>query len=157
MPFKPPKFDAAAFLDHVLEAIDPKHHASIGVVEAHRRVFDAGLSDTENQARGQALDKEIIRRFGQQDLPSHMTVPKPQPKIQPASEAEFLDGLYLTIGDIFSTTVDGSEERANYLAARAEQSCKRAVEQSRFGWLAQRRLRKAYQKMIANQRQNLLF
>ena len=76
---------------------------------------------------------------------------------QRQSDQEILDGIRFLVGDTFSTTVDGSEERANYLADLALARAKDALKEQNVGWLKSRRLLKSLQEDIERERQQVLF
>lgn len=52
---------------------------------------------------------------------------------------EILDSIAFTIGDTFSTTVDGSQERADFLGRLALTKVKDGLKDRGIGWLASRR------------------
>ncbi len=84
--------------------------------------------------------------------------PKPKPKPAPPTADAIREGLFFMIGDIFSTTVDGSTERADYLAGLAQTHLDEALAKAtHLSRKDKRSLRAAAEAEIARERAQVLF
>lgn len=69
----------------------------------------------------------------------------------------FLNSLRFLIGDTFSTTVNGSQERADYLANLELMRVKAALVENRVGLLKSKRILRKIRPEIEREKQQVLF
>ncbi|MEM9716975.1 MAG: hypothetical protein AAF826_10715 [Pseudomonadota bacterium] len=154
-----PNFDVAKHVDCILHPMPKQFHASRGVVELRRHLLDdclaAELSETDTNQRFDRLEREIAKRFGVQMPPLTPVIEKPKAKT--LSEMEILADLEFIVGDEFSTTIDDSSERAEYLRQLAEKRCEEALAAKGIGWFKKSRLRKAVTQIIEREKQAVRF
>lgn len=119
-------FDAAAWLEKGLADFDEAVRPTFGLVQVRRDMVDLlaraeaenRMTPAEREATWAAFDAEIARRFGElgngstttADVTPATTVSRPVDR-----EAAAMDAAL----SVFDTTIDGSQERADFLANRA--------------------------------------
>ncbi len=163
-PFKPPKIDVEAVAQSILEHApdDPKVRSML-MREALFRLWDevarveALRGKPVPEAEIEAAQSRLSELITGVPMPPR---PKPEPTSEPAppSADAIREGLFFMIGDTFSTTVDGSTERADYLAGLAlacvDEALAKATHLSRK---EKRILRAAATAEIARERAQVLF
>lgn len=142
-------------LDTVCENMPEKLQPSRAPVEARRFLLDTAqaLPETQRDRAHEALETLIEARFGPQDVPET----PPLASIQSSDKPDLESLVEAAIRDAFSTTFDGSKERADTICDRAWSEAQRVLKQhgTFLGLIGKWRLKRLAREIIARERAQL--
>jgi len=147
---------ARAALDTICEAMPADLQPAHAPVEARRHLIGMiePLPRRQQDLAIAELERLIDLRFGPQGLPSRST-PSPPPVPDQAMSVE--DDLALAVADAFSTTFDGTTERAEAISRRAMTECERVLKNHGVGIVGRWRARRLCRALIADERAQLFY